>query len=146
MSIESAGKQTEHASWFGRLISFRGRLGRAGFFLGLIAECGVLLVGIAALAALNNPTGAGGGVVILAAIFPLLALYFHLCLVAARLRDAGVAHPVVLGIFVAILPFAWLLLTLELIGLAWPIVLIGFLAFYFAPMLSKSQAAKAGQP
>lgn len=145
MSTESSDQEIESSGWFGKLISFRGSLSQGAFFLGLIAECGVLLVGVMAGAALNNPTGAGGGIVILAVIFPLLALYFHFCLVVARMRDTGIAHPVIFGILVAVLPFLWLLFSLELVELFWPVVLIGFLAFYFGPMLPKSQAAGAAQ-
>ncbi len=128
-----------------KLLTFRGSVGQGGYFLGLIAEIGILLVGVMALAALNNPTGAGGGVVVLAVVFPLIALYLHFCLVTARLRDAGVARPVLLGIFVALLPFIWLGLTFELIERLWLVVLIGFVALYFGPVLSKSKAAQTTQ-
>lgn len=128
-----------------KILTFRSGLTQGNFFLGLIAEVGILLVGVMALAALNNPTGASGGVVILAALFPLMALYLHFCLVVGRMRDIGVASPVILGIIVAILPFAWLGLTFELIERLWPLVLIGFVLLYFGPVFSKSKAAEKPQ-
>lgn len=142
MSTEGPAEAAAQESWLAKLLTFRGSAGQGQFFLGLIAEIGILLIGVMALAALNNPTGAGSPVAFFAVVFPFLALVFHMCLVTARMRDAGVAHPVLLGIFAAILPFVWLLLTLELIETIWFVILIGFVALYFGPMLPKSKAAE----
>jgi uncharacterized membrane protein YhaH (DUF805 family) len=134
----------ESERWFGRLLTFRDTASQGKYFLGLLVEFGILFIGAMALAALNNPAGAGGGVVFFA-FFPFLAFYLHLCLVIARMRDVGVAYPVILGIFVAILPFLWFGLTLEFIERLWPVVLIGFLAFYVGPALLKPKAAETTQ-
>lgn len=131
--------------WLSKLLTFRGSIGRGQFFLGLIVEFGILIVLTMALAALNNPTGADSGVVLLAAVFPFLALYLHLCLVTARLRDIGIAYPVILGILIAILPFAWFGLTLEFIETLWALILIVFVLLYAGPGMPQSKAAEARQ-
>lgn len=124
----------------GSILLFQGAASRNQYLLWLGAELIVLLGGIAALAGLNNPTG--GGSAPIAIIFPLAALYMHLCIVTARLRDTGVAHPVLLGIPMALFPFVWLGATAEFIERAWPVILVGFALLYFGPALPKSKAAE----
>lgn len=145
MGESGANQATAQSGWIGKLLTFRGRIGRKEFVLGLAAEIGALLAGMYALAALNNPTGSGGGAIVIAIIFPLTAIYFHLCLAVARLRDAGAAKPVPLGIIVAVLPFLWAALTFELIEYLWPLIFAVFLLLYFGPAISKTQAVEAPQ-
>jgi uncharacterized membrane protein YhaH (DUF805 family) len=145
MSAEGNSQTPEQEGRISKLLTFRGTAGQGEYLLGLIVEFGILICLVMVLAALNNPTGAGGGVVILAAIFPFLALYLHLCLVVARLRHVGVAHPVLLGIIVAILPFLWFGLSFEFVERLWFLVLIVFLALYVGPAFIKSKAAVAPQ-
>lgn len=131
------------AGAFGRTISFRGRLSRGQYLAWLLGEVALLAVGFGALAGLNNPTGGGSAPLVIA--FPLAALYLHFCLVTARLRDAGVAKPVPLGMIVALLPFVWLGLTFERVESLWPVVLAGFVLLYFGPALPSSKAAETPQ-
>ena len=64
MGESGANQATAQSGWIGKLLTFRGRIGRKEFVLGLAAEIGALLAGMYALAALNNPTGSGGGAIV----------------------------------------------------------------------------------
>ena len=145
MSEQDGVQPAEEIGWFGKLITFRGKISQGKYLLGLLGELGILFVGVMAVAGLNNPTGAGSGAVFLASVFPLIAIYFHMCLVTARMRDIGVAYPVPLGILVASLPFVWVYLTIEYIEYTWLLILIGFVVLYFGPFIPKSKAAQAPQ-
>jgi uncharacterized membrane protein YhaH (DUF805 family) len=145
MSTNDATPAGESEGWLSKLLTFRGNIGRPVFFLGLLAEFGILIVLVLALAAMNNPTGTGSGVVLLAAVFPFLALYLHLCLVTARLRDVGVRYPVILGVIVGVLPFAWFGITLEFVERLWFLVLIVFIVLYAGPGFLKSKASEPQQ-
>jgi uncharacterized membrane protein YhaH (DUF805 family) len=143
MTTDNAVPDDRQEGWLSKLLTFRGRIGRGWFLAGLGVEFGILLIGLTALSGLTNPTG--GGDPFIAIVFILIAIYVHLCLVTARLRDSGVAHPVPLGIIVSILPFAWILLTLELIEPLGYVILAGFLLMYFAPAFAKSKAVETPQ-
>jgi uncharacterized membrane protein YhaH (DUF805 family) len=143
MSTDGSAQPANELGWFGKLVIFRGSIGRVKYLLGLLAEFAILFLGLASLAGLNNPTG--GGSFFGAAFFPLIALYVHMCLVIARFRDAGSPHPVPAGIIVAILPFAWVVGFLEYIESLWALILFGFVVLYFGPAFPKSKAAEAPQ-
>lgn len=143
MSKEGSDQAAEREGWISKLLTFRGRIGRGKYFLGLIGEVAILFVGLASLAGLNNPTG--GGSFFGAVIFPLIAIYFHMCLVTARLRDAGSPNPVPAGIIVALLPFIWAALMIEWIESLWLLILLVFLLLYLGPVFPKSKAAEAPQ-
>ena len=142
MSTADSG-QPDAISKLGKVLTLRGDLGQGYFFLGLIVEVALLFVGIAALAGLNNPTG--GGNIFIAMIFPLLAVCLHVCLVVARLRNAGAAYPVPLGVLVAVLPFAWVYLLIEYIEYLWVLMLAGFVVLYFGPIFPKTKAVATPQ-
>lgn len=127
------------AGAMGKFLTLRAPVSQGWYLVGLGGELAILMLGLMSLAGLNNPTG--GGSLAGALFFPLLAFLLHVCLVTGRLRDAGAAYPIPLGVAVAVLPFAWLYLTVEYIEYIWPIMLIGFLALYLGPVFAKRKAA-----
>lgn len=118
---------------FGKLLTFRGRVSRGWYFLGLIGEIVFIFIALAAFAGLNNPTG--GGSLGLTIVFAIAALWVHMALVVGRLRDAGA--PVLLGIILALAPFVWIALTAEYIESLGVLMLIVLLAFFLLPGLFK---------
>lgn len=143
MSTDGSDQASEREGWISKLLTFRGSVGQGKYFLVLIGEVAILFVGLLSLAGLNNPTG--GGSFFGAVVFPLMAIYVHLCLVTARFRDAGSPHPVPAGIIVGLLPFIWAALTVEYIESIWVLMLIGFVVLYFGPVFPKSKAAQVPQ-
>jgi uncharacterized membrane protein YhaH (DUF805 family) len=143
MSTNEGDRIAQEAGGIGRFLTLRSRVSQGWYLAGLGGELLILFVGVASLAGLNNPTG--GGSLAGAFFFPLIAVLLHLCLVVGRLRDAGAAYPVSLGIVVAILPFAFVYLTLEYIEYIWVLMLIGFFALYLGPVFAKRKAAETAQ-
>lgn len=141
---DGTGNASPEANSFGKLISFRGSLSRGKYLFWLLVELLLLALGMAGLAALNSPTG-GPSAAPLFIVFPFAALYLHFCLVPARLRDAGAKRPVLLGLFLGLLPFIWLGLTFEFVERFWPVVLGGFLLLYAGPALAGGPASESLQ-
>ena len=126
----------------GKFLTFRSRIGRGWYLAGIGGEIVILLIGVMAAAGLNNPTG--GGNIFLALIFPLMALLVHISLVIGRVRHAG-GHAL-LGLLLAIAPYAWIALTLEYIeSIGW-LMLIVFVGLYLVPALFKPKAEPVPQP
>ena len=143
MTANEDDHRAREADAFGKFFTFRGTVGRGWYLAGLGGEFAILLVGMIALAGLNNPTG--GGNIFIAMIFPLLAVLLHIFLVVARVRDAGAAYPVPLGIVIAALPFGITYLLIEYIEYLWVLMLIGFFVPWLGPVFAKSKAAGAPQ-
>ena len=126
----------------GKFLTFRSRISRGWYFLGLAGEIVLIFVALAAFAGLNNPTG--GGSIFLTVIFLPMALLVHISLVIGRVRDAG-GHAF-LGLLLAIAPYAWIALTLEYIESLGLIMAIVFIALYLVPALFKPKAEIVPQP
>lgn len=139
MTTSEDDRIAKEAGAVGRFLTLRATVSRGWYLAGLGAEFMILVLGLMSLAGLNNPTG--GGSLAGAFFFPLLAFLLHVCLVTGRLRDAGAAYPIPLGVITAMLPFVWLYLTAELIEYIWPVMLIVFLALYLGPVFAKRKAA-----
>ncbi len=141
MTTNEDDRIAKEAGAIGKFLTLRATVSRGWYLAGLGAEFLILVLGLMSLAGLNNPTG--GGSLAGAFFFPLLAFLLHVCLVTGRLRDAGAAYPVPLGVTAAALPFGWLYLTVEWIEYIWPIILTGFLALYLGPVFAKRKTAEA---
>jgi uncharacterized membrane protein YhaH (DUF805 family) len=139
MTTSEDDRIAKEAGAVGKFLTLRATVSRGWYLAGLGAEFMILVLGLMSLAGLNNPTG--GGSLAGAFFFPLLAFLLHVCLVTGRLRDAGAAYPIPLGVITATLPFIWLYLTVELIEYIWPVMLIVFLALYLGPVFAKRKAA-----
>lgn len=143
MSANEDDRIAQEAGAVGKFLALRSTVSQGWYLAGLGGEILILFVGVMSLAGLNNPTG--GGSLAGALIFPILAIYLHLCLVAGRLRDAGAAQPVILGIIVAALPFVFTFLLIEYIEYLWPLMLIAFFVPWLGPVFAKRKAAAAEQ-
>ncbi len=125
----------------GKFLTFRSRISRGWYFLGLLGEIVFIFIALAAFAGLNNPTG--GGSLGLTVVFAIAALWIHVTLVVGRLRDAGA--PVLLGIILAIAPFVWIALTAEYIESLGVLMLLVLLALFLLPGLFKRPANELPQ-
>jgi uncharacterized membrane protein YhaH (DUF805 family) len=143
MSLSEDDSMAKEAGAIGRFLTLRGTVSQGWYLAGLGGEFAILVLGVMSLAGLNNPTG--GGSLAGAFFFPLIAFLLHFCLVVGRMRDAGAAYPVPLGIVIAILPFAFLWFTIEYIEYIWPLIMIGFFALYLGPIFAKRKAAGVPQ-
>jgi uncharacterized membrane protein YhaH (DUF805 family) len=143
MSTTEDDRIANEAGAVGRFLALRATISPGWYFAGLGGELMILFVGLMSLAGLNNPTG--GGSLAGAFIFPFIAIYLHVCLAAGRLRDAGAAYPIPLGIIVAALPFVITFLLIEYIEYVWPLMLIGFLGPWLGPVFLKRKAAAETQ-
>jgi uncharacterized membrane protein YhaH (DUF805 family) len=143
MTANEGDRIAAEAAGVGRFLTLRATISQGWYLAGLGAEILILFVGIISLAGLNNPTG--GGSLAGALIFPLLAIYIHVCLVAGRLRDAGASYPILLGIVVAALPFVLTYLLIEYIEYIWILMLIAFFVPWLGPAFAKRKAASAAQ-
>lgn len=143
MTANEDDRVAAEADAVGRFFTLRGTVSPGWYFAGLGGEFAILLVGVMALAGLNNPTG--GGSLVLALLFPLLAILLHVLLVVGRMRDSGVAYPVPLGLVIAALPFAITFLLMEYIEYLWVLMIIGFFVPWLGPAFVKSKATAATQ-
>ena len=129
-----------------QFLTYRGRIGRGLYFLGLLCELALLFLGLASLAAANNPTGSGGGIGLLLFMIPVV-VWVHSLLVAKRMRDAGQSTRTTL--LFAIGPFVWIPFAvaialiagaerLELIAAdLWEIVVITMIGLWLVPGLAQ---------
>ncbi len=142
MSDDESDHAEQKPDEIGKFLTFRSRISRGWYFLGLLGEIVFLFIALAAFAGLNNPTG--GGSLGLAVVFAIVALWLHTTLVIGRLRDAGA--PVLLGIILALAPFVWIALMLEYIeSLGWLMAIV-FISLYLLPALFKPKAETVTQP
>ena len=134
----TATDAAEPADPFTAFFSYRGRIGRGQYWIGIAIAFGLLVVAFGALASAMNPTGSGAPFLAI----PLLIGFFwiHSLVTIKRLRDAGFPgwHYVLYGIG----PFVWLALTMELIEYIGLIIGIGLLAFFVVPGLFPGKAAE----
>jgi len=127
-----------------QFLTYRGRIGRLLYFLGLFGEVALLFLGLASLAAANNPTGGGGGIGLLLFMIPVV-VWIHSLLVVNRMRDAGQSTGA--SLLFAIGPFVWIPFPvaiwliagdekLELIAAdLWQIVVITMIGLWLVPGL-----------
>jgi uncharacterized membrane protein YhaH (DUF805 family) len=141
MSTDEDARVQQEAANIGRFLSCRSLISPGWYFAGIGGEIVILVLGVMAAAGLNNPTG--GGDIFVAMIFPLIALWIHLCLVIGRLRDAG--QHWFLGLLLAIAPYAWIAVTLEYIEYIGLIMAIVFIALYLLPALIPKKAKAEAQ-
>jgi uncharacterized membrane protein YhaH (DUF805 family) len=133
MSTDEDARAQREAANIGRFLSCRSLISGGWYLAGIGGEIVILLIGVMAAAGLNNPTG--GGDIFLAMIFPLIALWIHICLVVGRMRHAG--RHAFLGVLLAIAPYAWIALTLEYIEYIGWLMAIVFIGLYLVPALLK---------
>ena len=70
------------------MFSYRGHLGRGGFFGGLLVEVLLILGELLVFAQAMNPSGGGGGPELLIVFIPIV-VWIHSLIVIKRMRDAG---------------------------------------------------------
>jgi uncharacterized membrane protein YhaH (DUF805 family) len=125
-------------SFFAILFDFRGRIGRAKFWLGELFAVGAAVVCFVALAEANRPTG-GGDIVYIGIPAAFALLWIHAAAVVKRLRDAGwTGWQQVL--FILALP-VWAVLTGILIAYEAFIVAVVLAAYIVLPGLMPSKEA-----
>ncbi|MEX0751364.1 MAG: DUF805 domain-containing protein [Xanthobacteraceae bacterium] len=131
----------ERSRGLGRWFTYRGQMGRGGYWLAQIPLLGLLFGALAAFATVMNPTGKG----IPELAIPFLAGFFwiHSAVTIKRLRDAGI--PVWTYVIFGLGPFAWLALTLEYIEYAGVAIAVGFLAFFVIPGVLPSKGVDGGR-
>ena len=122
---------------FAAFFSYKGRIGRGQYAIGMAAAVVMLIVAFGALSTVMSPTGGGAP----ALAIPFLGGFFwlHSTVTIKRLRDAG--FPAWHYLLYLIGPFLWIALTAELIDVLGPVVLIGLVAFFAAPGLFPSKPA-----
>ena len=122
------------------LFSFRGRIGRAKYWIGFAVTFATAFLTLILLAEANRPTG-GGSVVLLG--FPLFVcfLWFHLAVTSKRLRDAGFSAWAIVAYVLA--PIVLFAATIELFEYIWGLLLAALAALFVTPGVLKSAAAPA---
>jgi uncharacterized membrane protein YhaH (DUF805 family) len=142
MSTDEDARAQQEAANIGRFLTCRSLISPGWYLAGIGGEIVILVLGVMAAAGLNNPTG--GGDIFVAMIFPLIALWIHICLVIGRVRHAG-GHAF-LGLLLAVAPYAWIALTLEYIEYIGVIMAIVFIGLYLLPALLKTKVQAEPQP
>jgi len=122
------------------LFSYRGRIDRKKYWIGIVAVLASLVAAVAFGAQAMNPTGASS-VVLLGLPFAVLAIWIHSAVTAKRLRDAGFSGWGLL--LYAASPAIWLAATLELIEYIGFLIGIVFLALLMIPGFLPSKPASA---
>jgi uncharacterized membrane protein YhaH (DUF805 family) len=118
------------------LLSFKGRIGRQQFFVGLLILVGLAFGLLFAAASFMDPRG-GPGLFIPITILLLIAVaWIHSAIVVKRLRDAG--RPGWQYFVFGPGPFV-LLLAAERFGSLWFAAIIGFLGLIAAPAFFPSK-------
>lgn len=119
----------------GRILAARGRAGRGMYLIGVAAVIVCVALAFGALASAMNPTGSGGAP-LLAVPLLLIALWLHICIATARLRDAHLSPWWSLVLIVA--PFAMAGLLAEFLEVSIPArvaLVAGLLICYAGPAL-----------
>lgn len=111
--------------------SFRGRIGRAKYWLSMLIAFGAALGSVMVFAAMNMPTGPGDHMFIVAVPLLILFVWLSAAAMVKRLRDAG--WPAWARWVWALSPLPWLLATLELIEYIGPVIGFGLVAFIAIP-------------
>jgi uncharacterized membrane protein YhaH (DUF805 family) len=122
-------------------ISYGGRMGRLGYWIG-ISIAGLLLLGaVFAFVHASTPT-ATVDTAPLAIVLLMLFLWVHSLVTVKRLRDAGL--PAWHYVFHVFGPIAWLVLAGQATK-SGPVILVGFVAILVLPGLFKSKPDSAAE-
>jgi uncharacterized membrane protein YhaH (DUF805 family) len=137
-----------------RFLTYRGRIGRGLYFLGVLFEFFLLFLALGFLAQAMNSTGSGGGPELFYVMIPLV-IWIHSLIATKRMRDAGSSFTTMMvfafGPFVWTIP-AFIMLwfsgdTLETIaGSIWPMVFLVTAGFLLLPGLMSRKAATSDTP
>jgi uncharacterized membrane protein YhaH (DUF805 family) len=122
------------------LFSFRGRIGRAKYWLGFAATLATAFLALLLLAEANRPTG-GGSVVLLGIPLGILFLWFHLVVTTKQLRDAG--FPIFGIVLYVLAPIGWVAATIELFEYIWVLIFLVLAALFVIPGVLPSKPAPA---
>ena len=108
-----------------RIFTYRGRIGRGGYFLGLLVELGLLFLALVAFANAMKSTDSSGGPGLFLVVGPIV-IWIHSVITVGRLRDAGKpAGSFVLFAIAPIILIGGMLATLnDSYEIAWLIVLV----------------------
>ena len=120
---------------FSVIFGFRGRIGRAKYWIGFAVAFMVVLVGLGFAATAMNPTG--GGAPILAIPLLLLFVWIYAAVTVKRLRDAG--WPIWVGILWALAPAIWVFATLEFIEYIGFLIAFGVAVLFIVPGILPSK-------
>lgn len=137
MSEEVPSENTERS--VSMLLLSRGKIGRRGYALWIAAVILCVALALGAFSSAMNPTG--GGEPGLAVPLILIAIWLHICLVAARLRDAG--YSAWWTIVPVIAPFVLVIFLteyLEVSTAAWVVLAAGLFVCYVGPVFLPSRA------
>jgi uncharacterized membrane protein YhaH (DUF805 family) len=128
------------ATFFTILFSFRGRIGRAKYWIGFAATIATAFLTLFLLAEANRPTG-GGSIVLLGFPLGILFLWFHLAVTTKRLRDAG--FPTTGIVLYVLAPLVWMVATIELFEYIWVLIFLVLAALIAIPGVLKSVGTPA---
>ena len=120
--------------------SFRGRIGRAQYWIGFGIAFACLLFGLMLVAAVMNSTG--GGAPVLGIPLLLLFIWIFAAVTVKRLRDAG--FPTILALLWGIAPAIWIVGMLEWIEPMGGLIAIVLVLLFVTPgILPTKQPAPA---
>lgn len=117
--------------------SYRGRIGRAKYWLALLISLAVAFGALILAAAVMNPTGSGGAPVFLAIPLLILFIWIFSTAVVKRLRDAG--WPWWGQVAFAAAPVPWVFATLEFIEYIGFLIAAGLIALFVVPGIVPSK-------
>lgn len=118
----------EQADFMALPFSFRGRIGRGKYWIGVLLSVVIFFVGVGFFASVMNPTGSGSSAVLAIPVL-LVFLWVYSAVTVKRLRDAGwplwalIVYPLVVPLWiVGMMEF------IEVAGLIYGIVAVLLLA------------------
>jgi uncharacterized membrane protein YhaH (DUF805 family) len=134
--------QTPRGNPFDFLFSFKGRIGRNKFLIGLCVIAVLLICLLAAAANFMDSRGGFGLFIPITVLLLIAVAWIHAAIVVKRLRDAG--HPGWHYFIFGIGPFVWVLAS-ERFGSLWIIGPAVFLGLMIAPAFfpSKTEASQS---
>lgn len=125
-------------------LSYRGRLGRQGYWLGMAIAGLLLIVAFFAFVHASTPTATSDTAPLVLMLLPLF-FWIHSLVTVKRLRDAGL--PAWHYAFYVLGPIAWLVLVGgQASGSLGPVILlVGFAVIFFLPGFFKSKPDAAAE-
>lgn len=115
------------------MFSYRGRIGRAKYATAVLISAGCIAGALFGVAGASNPKGSDAGLLL---TFPLLIAFILIFppAVVKRLRDAGWSRGKKFAY--ALLPFAWIFLTIVFANYFQALIPLGAVALVLIPLMA----------